>query len=414
MQLTKRTEPLIVDSFAGLGGASFGISLALGREPDIAINHDREAIALHQRNHPRTRHFCESVWSVDPLSVTGGRPVGLLWASPDCKHFSKAKGGKPVENRVRGLAWVVVRWAKSVRPAVIILENVEEFADWGPLNDDGLPDPKRRGHSFRRWLGHLKKNGYAVEHRELRACDYGAPTSRKRLFVIARSDGRPIAWPEPTHGDPGAQRDLFSRQRRPWRTALECIDWSLACPSIFDRDRPLADATDDRIASGLKRFILSSGTTVPTASARRAASDVRLETGLAAFLERHALEATASVAEHRGPARAFLVKFYGNERDGQRVDVPLGTVTTKDRFGLVVVSGEGRSVSDIGLRMLTPRELARAQGFPDSFSLDVDVDGAPLSKTAQTRMVGNSVCPPIAAALVRANVPLSTRAPLAA
>ena len=241
---------LIVDQFAGGGGASLGIELALGRSPDIAINHDPEAVALHAANHPTTQHYCESVWDVDPLAVTGGRPVGLMWLSPDCKHFSKAKGGKPVEKRIRGLAWIAVKWARLVAPRVIILENVEEFQDWGPLTDDNLPCPRRKGLTFRRWVRQLEQCGYQVDWRELRACDYGAPTIRKRLFLVARRDGQPIVWPAPTHAA-RPQRGML-----PWRTAADCIDWSLPCPSIFERDRPLAENTLKRIAAGVRRYVL--------------------------------------------------------------------------------------------------------------------------------------------------------------
>lgn len=265
---------LIVDSFAGGGGASEGIELALGRSPDVAINHDREALAMHYANHPDTLHLPHNVWKVDPVEVTKGRPVGLLWASPDCKHFSKAKGGKPVKRNIRDLAWVVVRWAKQVRPRVIILENVEEFRDWGPLTEDGKPCPARKGQTFRQWEGELKRLGYKVEHRELRACDYGAPTIRKRLFLIARRDGRPIVWPKPTHGDPRSDA-VKSGKLLPWRTAAEIIDWSLPCYSIFltreegrkvGVNRPLAEKTMARIAKGLKRYVINNPTPfiVPT------------------------------------------------------------------------------------------------------------------------------------------------------
>lgn len=232
---------LIVDNFAGGGGTSCGIELALGRHVDIAINHDPEAVAMHTLNHPQTEHHCESVWDIDPLAVTQGRPVGLAWFSPDCKHFSKAKGGKPRDKRIRGLAWVAVRWAALVRPRVIILENVEEFQTWGPLLEDGTPCPARRGDTFRGFVHQLQEQGYAVEWRELRACDYGAPTTRKRLFLIARCDGKPIVWPAPTHGAPGST-GVKSRALKPWRTAAECIDWTIPTPSIFERDRPLAEA----------------------------------------------------------------------------------------------------------------------------------------------------------------------------
>lgn len=250
-------DEMIVDNFAGGGGASTGIEKALGRPVDIAINHDPEAVAMHQVNHPMTRHYCESVWTVDPREVTQGRPVGLAWFSPDCKHFSKAKGGKPVEKKIRGLAWVALRWAATVKPRVIFLENVEEFLTWGPLTADGQPDPKQKGRTFKSFVNALARHGYAVEWRELRACDYGAPTTRKRLFLVARCDGRPIVWPEPTHGapeNPAVKAGIL----KPWRTAAECIDWSIPCPSIFDRKRPLVDATLRRIARGIKKFVIES------------------------------------------------------------------------------------------------------------------------------------------------------------
>ncbi|WP_025698454.1 DNA cytosine methyltransferase [Paenibacillus durus] len=247
---------IIVDNFAGGGGASTGIELATGRSVDIAINHDPAAIAMHRANHPETEHYCESVWDVDPREVTGGRPVGLVWLSPDCKHFSKAKGGKPVEKGIRGLAWVAVRWAATVRPRVIMLENVEEFKTWGPLLKDGYPDPDRKGRTFNSFVNALRRQGYRVEWRELRACDYGAPTIRKRLFLVARRDGRQIVWPEPTHGDPASEA-VKAGKLKPWRTAAEIIDWSIPCPSIFERKKPLAENTERRIARGLQKFILN-------------------------------------------------------------------------------------------------------------------------------------------------------------
>lgn len=255
-------DGLIIDNFAGGGGASTGIEQALGRPIDIAINHDPEAVAMHKANHPDTLHYCQSVWKADPRDVvadpaTGkARPVALAWFSPDCKHFSKAKGGKPRSKHIRDLAWVVVLWAKRVRPAVIMLENVEEFRTWGPLDEDGNVIRERAGETFARWTGELRKLGYKTEWKELRACDFGAPTSRKRFFMIARRDGHPIVWPEPTHGKPGSP-EVESGQRKPWRTAAEIIDWSIACPSIFERARPLKDATCRRIAAGIVRFVLN-------------------------------------------------------------------------------------------------------------------------------------------------------------
>jgi DNA (cytosine-5)-methyltransferase 1 len=444
---------LIVDSFAGGGGASTGIEWALGRSPDIAINHSPGAIAMHALNHPETRHFCEDVWQVDPVEATQGRPVDLAWFSPDCTHFSKAKGGKPRSKKIRGLAWVVYRWAKAVRPRLIMLENVEEFADWGPLLDDGRPCPLRRGLTFRRWWRQIENLGYELDARELRACDYGAPTSRKRLFIIARCDGQPIRWPEPTHG-PGLQ---------PYRTAADCIDFSLPCPSIFGRKKALAEATLRRIAAGVMRYVVharqpflvmsldhqSSGPTgglagaddpvttitakarhclvAPTLATLRGTSDSHIQASasavdaplrtvsaggthhalVAAFLAKHyggvvgqPLDKTIGTItgrDHHSLVQAFLVAYYGNERDGRPLDEPMGTIVSRDRFGLVTVHGEPHYIADIGMRMLQPPELFKAQGFPD----DVKLIG---TKTSQVELCGNSVSPPLAAALVRANV----------
>ncbi|WP_457661682.1 DNA cytosine methyltransferase [Sinorhizobium medicae] len=267
--------PLIVDSFAGGGGASTGIEMALGRSPDIAINHNPDALALHAANHPETHHLSENVYRVDPLDHLKGKHIGLAWFSPDCKHFSKAKGGKPVERNIRDLCWIIPGWIERIQKSggrvdVVIMENVEEFKDYGPLvaTDRGLmPDPERRGENFEKWCKKLRRLGGKIEFRELRACDYGAPTIRKRLFVIIRFDGKPIAWPEPTHGKP-EDPDVISGRKLPWRTAAECIDWSLPCPSIFDTSaeiwakhqlravRPLADATMARVARGMKRYVL--------------------------------------------------------------------------------------------------------------------------------------------------------------
>ncbi len=271
--LPRHAEPaalvkgLIVDSFAGGGGASLGIEWALGRSPDIAINHDAEALMMHEANHPDTVHMTENVWKVDPRAATGGRPVALLWASPDCRHHSKAKGGAPVSRSVRGLADVVHLWVDTVRPQVICLENVEEWAQWGPLGDDGRPCPHRKGWEFARWVRALENKGYQVDYRELRACDFGAPTIRKRLFLVARCDGKPILWPEPTHGAPTDPR-VIAGELLPWRTAAsDVIDWTLPCHSIFLTKaeakaggikvvRPLASKTLSRIARGMKRYVL--------------------------------------------------------------------------------------------------------------------------------------------------------------
>ncbi|HBL8922031.1 TPA: DNA cytosine methyltransferase [Enterobacter hormaechei] len=280
---------MIVDNFAGGGGASTGIELAIGRSVDIAINHDENAIAMHKTNHPDTLHYCESVFDVDPSAATSGKPVGLDWFSPDCRHFSKAKGAKPVKKEIRGLAWIVLRWALAVRPRVMMLENVEEFKTWGPLLDEELrPDPERAGETFEAFVGMLSTGiaanhpalaevceflaiephgqqaqqliaglGYEVDYRELRACDYGAPTIRKRFFMVMRCDGRKIHWPEATHGDPKSL-EVQSGKLAPWRTAAECIDWNIPARSIFDRKKPLAENTLKRIARGIQRFVIES------------------------------------------------------------------------------------------------------------------------------------------------------------
>lgn len=498
---------LVVDLFAGGGGASTGIEQAIGRHVDIAINHAADAVALHQANHPQTRHFVSDVFEVDPLVVADGRPVGLLWASPDCKHFSKAKGGKPVNKNIRSLAWVVVKWAKLVRPRVICLENVEEFQTWGPLLKNGRPCPDRKGRTFARWKQSLEALGYKVEHRELRACDYGAPTIRKRLFLVARCDGMPIVWPAPTH----AEKPAKGSGLKPWRTAAECIDWSLPCPSIFERERPLADATLRRIAHGVMRYVVNAAepyvvrightghgdsgkvrsvrepvSTITSKAEHVLCSPTLVQTGygeragqapralglhkplgtvvagaskhalVAAFLAKHytgvvgsqlddPIGTVTSVDHHSlvapllvdsahsdvspsgvkrwshgnrqitKPAQtvvasggnaalvsAFLTAYYGSDQDTP-LDDPLHTVTTKPRFGLVTVAGQQYHIADIGMRMLQPRELYRAQGFPDSYIIDRGADGRQLPKDAQVRMCGNSVCPPLARALVAAN-----------
>ncbi len=252
---------LIIDNFAGGGGTSTGLEAAFGRPVDIAINHDPEALAMHAINHPHTQHLCESVWDVDPIAVTGNQPVGLVWLSPDCKHFSKAKGGTPVAKHIRGLAWVGMRWVALCKPRVLMLENVEEFQTWGPLlvGADGTarPDPARKGKTFQSFVRQLRAHGYAVDWRELRACDNGAPTIRKRLFLIARRDGLPIQWPEQTHAAP-TDRRVLAGKLAPYRTAAECIDFSLEAASIFDRPRPLAINTQRRVAKGLFRHVLTS------------------------------------------------------------------------------------------------------------------------------------------------------------
>jgi DNA (cytosine-5)-methyltransferase 1 len=489
---------MVIDSFAGGGGASLGIERALGRPIDVAINHDAEAVAMHAANHPATRHYCQNIWRADPAEVCAGRRVGVAWFSPDCKHHSKAKGSRPVKRNIRDLAWVVVLWAKRARPRLIFLENVEEFRDWGPIDLEGRPIKARRGETFARWVGELRRLGYRVEYRELRASDYGVPTIRKRLFLIARCDGRPIVWPRPTHGPTHGPGLL------PVRTAAECIDWSIPCPSIFERTRPLAEATLRRIARGVVKYVLEAAEpfvipithqgdcrvyglhepvrTLTTAHRGEQAlvSPTLVQTGygerpgqaprvpglekplgtvvaggckhalVAAFMAQHntgvtghPMSAPVSTVTGRGTqqglvaahmlnlkgsdrrdasadepmrtitaggqhiaeVRAFLTKYYGTAI-GQDVADPLHAATAKARFGVVTVriGGVPYAIADIGMRMLSPRELFRAHGFPDSYIIDPPFNGKPLTKTAQYRMVGNSVCPDLAEILVKANV----------
>ncbi len=492
---------LIVDNFAGGGGASTGIESGAGRPVDIAINHDADAIAMHAVNHPHTEHYCESVWDINPRAVTNGQPVGLAWFSPDCKHFSKAKGSTPVNKEIRGLAWVAVRWAATVKPRIIMLENVEEFLTWGPIVGD-RPCPKRKGKTFKSFVRELERLGYQVEWKALRASDYGSPTIRKRLFMIARCDGQPIVWPQPTHANP----ELLNFKKlglKKWRTAADdVIDWSLPCPSIFERKKPLAENTLRRIARGIERYVINNPkpfvvrigqqgfgkdgmqyeidkplTTVTTKAEHclvtpfistyygaKSSSDARgqlLDLPIATqttenrfalasvFLAKHfggnytgpgasideplptvtAVDHNALVTAHLlhlrnncdgrsveqpiptltaggghvGLVRSFLIKYYGNEKDGCALDEPLHTVTAQDRFGLVTVHGQEYQIVDIGMRMLEPRELFRAQGFKSDYIISHDAEGKPIPKYKQVARCGNSVCPDLAEALVRAN-----------
>ncbi len=426
---------LVVDNFAGGGGASTGIEAAIGRPCDIAINHDAEAIRMHTVNHPETRHFCESIWDVDPREACGNRPVGLAWFSPDCTHFSKAKGGRPVKKEIRGLAWVVIRWAKAVAPRVIILENVEEFQGWGPLLPDGKPDPARKGETFREWAAQLTACGYSFEFTTLVAADYGAPTTRKRLFLVARRDRGAIAWPEKTHGE-GAPN--------PWRTAAEIVDWSLPAPSIFTRSRPLAENTLKRIAEGMRRYVIETDNPYLVSIDGDTAVPTLIQTGygerpgqrprvpglekplgtivaggakhalVAAFLAKHYTGVvghglrrpigTVTAKDHHSLVAAFLTKYYGQGGVSQGLGGPLHTIRSKACFGLVTVAGEDYQITDVGMRMLQPHELYAAQGFPTDYIIDHDQDGNPLTKTAQMRMCGNSVSPPQARALVESTL----------
>ncbi|PVX61287.1 DNA cytosine methyltransferase [Paraburkholderia unamae] len=584
---------LIIDNFAGGGGASTGLERAFGRPVDVAINHDPEALAMHAANHPQTVHYCESVFDVDPIAITGNQPVALVWLSPDCKHFSKAKGGKPVSKKIRGLAWIAIRWCLRA-PRAFMLENVEEFVTWGDLMETSpgvwLPDPAKKGETFKAFLGMLTTGidvdhpalvevcevleipidgpdarrlvnglGYKVECRELRACDYGAPTIRKRFFMVGRRDHLPIAWPAPTHGDPKSA-DVRAGNLLPWRTAADCIDWTLPCPSIFERAKPLKDATLRRVAKGIMKFVVNStnpfilsvahSTTTgrgpnvwsideplrtitgandkyivaPTlmhvthhGGDRTASVDAPIATVTGANRGEQALvgatlekiptfdewiSATKSVGgtrreydriygcddlaaatliqtgygeregqEPRVPGLdkplgtavaggvkhavvcAFLAKHYGgHESSGAALDKPTSTITTQDHhhlvsshlvklrnnqfgqdvrepmptltaggghvgevrtllqkyhgpdaLGIVTIGGEQYAIVDIGMRMLQPHELKLAQGFPYSYVIDPVVNGKPLSKSSQVRMIGNSVCPDVATALIVAN-----------
>ena len=585
---------LIVDNFAGGGGASTGIELATGYSVDIAINHDPEAIKMHKANHQNTKHYCENVWAVDPVKACNGHPVGLAWFSPDCKHFSKAKGGKPKDKNIRGLAWVALRWAGLIRPRVIMLENVEEFKTWGPLNRGHHPIKAKQGKTFEKFVQQLTDLGYEVQFKELVAADYGAPTMRKRFFMIARCDGKPIVWPEPTHG-PADSEAVKAGLLKPYVGAYTQIDFSRPCPSIFDTSeeikekygiravRPLAQKTMDRIARGLKKFVLDNpepfiiqcnhggerrpndirepmptitgkhgygivepymvqigqtgdgegfpidrmryptycnpeemdklpfadpeteweiqrqlqtpymGTnttnhpggncknpihTITTGNqqclisptliqyhSETSKDGVRGQTiedpimtvdssnryGLVtSFLHKyydggykgagetvenplptvtawdHNSVVTANLIQmnnhcdgkdirqplptitagdgHFGEVRAFLIKYYG-QGTGQDIKKPLDTVTAQDRFGLVTINGTDYQIVDIGLRMLEPKELYGCQGFPDDYIIDHDYTGKTYPRSEQVRRCGNAVCPPIPAALVRANLP---------
>ena len=336
---------LIVDNFAGGGGASTGIELATGYSVDIAINHDPEAIRMHKANHPSTKHYCESVWDVDPVKACEGHPVALAWFSPDCKHFSKAKGGKPKDKNIRGLAWVALRWAGKVRPRVIMLENVEEFKTWGPLNRNHRPIKSKQGQTYRKFLQQLSDLGYEVQTRELVAADYGAPTMRKRFFLIARCDGKPIIWPEPEYA-PRDSEEVKAGLLKPYIGAYTQIDFSRPCPSIFDTkeeikekygikaQRPLAEKTMQRIARGLKKFVTDNPEPfiVPIGYGEREKQQPRIHD------IREPLPTIVSSGKHYVCAPT-LIQYHsetsGSEVRGQQVDDPIMTVDASNRYGLV-------------------------------------------------------------------------------
>ena len=484
---------LFIDNFAGGGGASTGIEMAIGRSVDIAINHDPDAIAMHRANHPATKHYCEDVWQVDPVEACAGNPVALAWFSPDCKHFSRAKGGKPVDKHIRGLAWVAVKWAYKVRPKVIMLENVPEIRTWGPLGDDGKPIKERAGETFKGFVLALTAGvpethpayqemcdalaidpesedalrlrrglGYKLEYRILKSCDYGAPTTRTRFYMIARCDGRPIVFPEATHA-PKDSVAVKSGRKLPYHTAAECIDWSIPAQSIFDREKPLAENTMRRIARGIQKFVIDNPepfiinykfnnepkgaedplttvtavnnhylvapTLVPIGYGERDGQAPRVNKvdeplGTVVTSGKHYLAAahiitmrnnmdgqpidepltTISCRAHHAEVQAFLVKYFSGGV-AKSINEPLDTITTKDRFGLVTIHGEQYIITDIRMRMLQPRELFKAQGFPAGYIIDHDADGRAYPKSKQVARCGNAVTPQVPAALVRANLP---------
>lgn len=547
-------QEIFVDNFAGGGGASTGIEIGLGVTVAAAINHDPAAILMHKTNHPYTEHYQASVWDIDPREVCRGRPVAGAWFSPDCKHFSKAKGAALVNREIRGLAWITLRWAALVRPRVIMLENVEEFQTWGPVRK-GKPVKKLAGTTFRKFISQLRDLGYAVEYRELVAADLGAPTTRKRFVLIARCDGRPIVWPERTHA-PRDSEEVRSGRLKPWRSAAEIIDWSLPCPSIFESKaeilekyglkavRPLADNTMRRIIRGVDKFTIRSGEPfiVPTGYGERKGQAPRVHdieeplptvvgSGkhnlcrplLTPYLAECNHAGGGHIADPREPHKTItakhtggivapsLIQYHTEQTEGVRASglgVPINTVDASNRYGLAcanlveyytggrpldvtdpmhTVTSRDREavvaahvvkfkrdevgtlpteplptqtssgvfavckvhlakmrngdslgywpeirallnrycgytlaedelllleigvafyyIADIGLRMLSPRELYNAMGFPPDYIIDRDYTGKPYPKNEQVARCGNAVCPPLAAAVARANFP---------
>lgn len=425
---------LIIDLFAGGGGASVGIEMALGREVDIAINHDPQAIRMHKTNHPNTLHLTEDVFKVDLKKIVGDRHVALMWASPDCTSHSKAKGGQPRNKGLRILPWAVFKHARLIKPDVIIMENVEEIQQWGPLDENGHPIKARMGESYNQFMDAMKSIGYVYESRELIAADYGAPTTRKRWYAIFRRDGEPIVWPTPTHFESGVPK---------WLECGDYIDWSDLGKSIFGRKRPLAEATQRRIANGIKKYIVDNPNPYIVKNkdaiaymiqyhGEQKAGDSRgqrldepiktIDTSnryglVTAFITKfyktgvgqgcdEPLHTITTSQGHFGLISAFLVKYYG-VGCGQTLDYPLATITTKDRFGLVNVAidikGEKYMISDILLRMLKPEELKLMQGFPKDYIIDRDYDWTVYPKSEQVARIGNSVVPIVAEAIVSAN-----------
>ncbi len=413
---------LIVDLFCGGGGASVAAEQALGRPVDIAINHSPTAIAVHAANHSRTKHFTADIFEVEPRIATHGKPVFMVWASPSCVHFSRARAGVPKEEQQRSHADVVIKWVEQTRPEFVFLENVTEFLGWGPLCPDGKPIKERKGECFIEWKQKLERHGYSVDWRVLNAADYGAPTSRRRVFLVARRDGRPVAWPAPTHG-----AGLLD-----YRAAAECMDWSLPLPSIFERKRPLAEKTLARIAEGIRRYVIESPSPfiVQIGYGERPVVAEGVKHALcAAYLTRHyqgvfgqpveAPLSTITAKDHHSLTAVALAKFRGTS-PGQPMscDVrsPLPTISAGgihvaavgallSRYGVtpkpIIVDGEAYGIADIGMRMLAPHELLRAQFGEYAEGYDLS---AATTQEAQVRLIGNSVPPHPAIALIAANV----------
>ena len=435
---------MFVDLFAGGGGASEGFRMAFGRGPDVAVNHCHHAIQMHALNHPETHHEEASVWEIRPEAACQGKEVDILWLSPDCRHFSRAKGSPKVSPRVRTLARVAIPWARTVRPRVIALENVREFLTWGPLKRMWdpeeqewywTPDKARAGQYFRKFVEDLQEEGYQVDWRILNAAEFGAPTSRERLFLVARLDERP-KWPTPTHGP----------RRRPYRTAAECIDWEIPVRSIFGRKKPLAEATQRRLAAGLVRFVLNNprpfivnltknrhglvaATWIPKHYGTSVGQDLtwpmstitagsvhqglctawiakqftgttgqQMELPLATITatDHNALCLASQGDEGCDRVVAWLERYYSEGGHSSDLQLPMPTITTVDRMSLVIARVREMRIVDVGMRMLQPHELLVAQGFPSTYKLT----GTNTQKTAR---IGNSVPPQLVEAILREN-----------
>lgn len=430
-------KDLIIDAFAGGGGASVGIEMALGRSVDIAVNHDSEAIRMHTVNHQNTIHLTEDIFEVDLQKYAKGRPVSLMWASPDCTSHSKAKGSQPRKKGLRILPWAVYKHAKAIRPNVIIMENVEEIQKWGPLDDNGRPIKQREGEDYNKFIRAMEGLGYEFDSRELVAADYGAPTTRKRWYAIFRKDGREIVWPTPTHSKEAAGG------LKPWKECGDYIDWSDLGKSIFERKKPLEEATMKRIANGYVKYIVNNDQPYVVKNkeayafliqyhGEQKAGDVRgqaltepiktIDTSnryglVTAFISKfyktgigqgcdEPLHTITTSPGHFGLITAFLIKYYSTGC-GQTAGSPLGTITTKDRFGLVStlteIDGGEYILSDIFLRMLKPEELKLMQGFPPDYIIDRDINFRPYPISEQVARIGNSVVPIMAQKLVEAN-----------